>query len=150
MEDIDIAEYKKSLSELYEILKHLPIEARNKIPDEELKFYESNRDLNYQYIYDTSLSVNEQKLMDITIMLIANIYVNYWAENKEELQLRDKKILLQIEDDKRKLYNPDDLFKKNNNKVSKIDNNSKEIVVVEKKNIKNKIIIRIKKLICLT
>ena len=104
MEDIDIAEYKKSLSELYEILKHLPIEARNKIPDEELKFYESNRDLNYQYIYDTSLSVNEQKLMDITIMLIANIYVNYWAENKEELQLRDKKILLQIEDDKRKLY----------------------------------------------
>ena len=39
MEDIDIAEYKKSLSELYEILKHLPIEARNKIPDEELKFY---------------------------------------------------------------------------------------------------------------
>ena len=37
MEDIDIAEYKKSLSELYEILKHLPIEARNKIPDEELK-----------------------------------------------------------------------------------------------------------------
>ena len=112
MEDIDIAEYKKSLSELYEILKHLPIEARNKIPDEELKFYESNRDLNYQYIYDTSLSVNEQKLMDITIMLIANIYVNYWAENKEELQLRDKKILLQIEDDKRKLYNPDDLFKK--------------------------------------
>ena len=82
MEDIDIAEYKKSLSELYEILKHLPIEARNKIPDEELKFYESNRDLNYQYIYDTSLSVNEQKLMDITIMLIANIYVNYWAENE--------------------------------------------------------------------
>ena len=146
MEDIDIAEYKKSLSELYEILKHLPIEARNKIPDEELKFYESNRDLNYQYIYDTSLSVNEQKLMDITIMLIANIYVNYWAENKEELQLRDKKILLQIEDDKRKLYNPDDLFKKNNNKVSKIDNNSKEIVVVEKKNIINKIIIRIKTL----
>lgn len=150
MEDIDIAEYKKSLSELYEILKHLPIEARNKIPDEELEFYESNRDLNYQYIYDTSLSVNEQKLMDITIMLIANIYVNYWAENKEELQLRDKKILLQIEDDKRKLYNPDDLFKKNNNKVSKIDNNSKEIVVVEKKNIINKIIIRIKKLIGLT
>ena len=150
MEDIDIAEYKKSLSELYEILKHLPIEARNKIPDEELKFYESNRDLNYQYIYDTSLSVSEQKLMDITIMLIANIYVNYWAENKEELQLRDKKILLQIEDDKRKLYNPDDLFKKNNNKVSKIDNNSKEIVVVEKKNIINKIIIRIKKLIGLT
>ena len=88
--------------------------------------------------------------MDITIMLIANIYVNYWAENKEELQLRDKKILLQIEDDKRKLYNPDDLFKKNNNKVSKIDNNSKEIVVVEKKNIINKIIIRIKKLIGLT
>ena len=150
MEDIDIAEYKKSLSELYEILKHLPIEARNKIPDEELKFYESNRDLNYQYIYDTSLSVNEQKLMDITIMLIANIYVNYWAENKEELQLRDKKILLQIEDDKRKLYNPDDLFKKNNNKVSKIDNNSKEIVFVKKKNIINKIIIRIKKLIGLT
>ena len=88
--------------------------------------------------------------MDITIMLIANIYVNYWAENKEELQLRDKKILLQIEDDKRKLYNPDDLLKKNNNKVSKIDNNSKEIVVVEKKNIINKIIIRIKKLIGLT
>ena len=137
-------------TELYEILKHLPIEARNKIPDEELKFYESNRDLNYQYIYDTSLSVNEQKLMDITIMLIANIYVNYWAENKEELQLRDKKILLQIEDDKRKLYNHDALFKKNNNKVSKIDNNSKEIVVVEKKNIINKIIIRIKKLIGLT
>lgn len=28
MEDIDIAEYKKSLSELYEILKHLPIESK--------------------------------------------------------------------------------------------------------------------------
>ena len=29
--------------------------------------------------------------MDITIMLIANIYVNYWAENKEELQLVEVK-----------------------------------------------------------
>ena len=82
MAEIDIIEYRKSLSELCEILKHIPIEARNKIPDEELKFYENNRDFNYKYIYDQSRSLTEQKLMDMTIMLIANIYINYWAENK--------------------------------------------------------------------
>ena len=111
MAEIDIIEYRKSLSELCEILKHIPIEARNKIPDEELKFYENNRDFNYKYIYDQSRSLTEQKLMDMTIMLIANIYINYWAENKEKLQLRDKKILYQIEEQK-KIYNTNDLFKK--------------------------------------
>lgn len=141
MEDIDIAEYKKSLSELYEILKHLPIEARNKIPDEELKFYENNRDFNYKYIYDQSRSLTEQKLMDMTIMLIANIYINYWAENKEKLQLRDKKILYQIEEQK-KIYNTNDLFKKNKkNNEPKINvENCKELTVTKKENIINKII----------
>ena len=151
MTGVNIVEYKKSLSEVYELLKHIPMEARNKIPDEELKFYENSRDLNYEYIYDESLSLTDQKLMDITIMLMANIYVNYWAENKEALQLRDKKILSQIEEDKRKLYNPDDLFKKNKkHEEPKIDNTCKEIVVVKKENIINKIINKIKNLIGLT
>lgn len=140
MAEIDIIEYRKSLSELCEILKHIPIEARNKIPDEELKFYENNRDFNYKYIYDQSRSLTEQKLMDMTIMLIANIYINYWAENKEKLQLRDKKILYQIEEQK-KIYNTNDLFKKNKkNNEPKINvENCKELTVTKKENIIKKI-----------
>lgn len=151
MAEIDIIEYRKSLSELCEILKHIPIEARNKIPDEELKFYENNRDFNYKYIYDQSRSLTEQKLMDMTIMLIANIYINYWAENKEKLQLRDKKILYQIEEQK-KIYNTNDLFKKNKkNNEPKINvENCKELTVTKKENIINKIIKKIKGLINLT
>lgn len=151
MAEIDIIEYRKSLSELCEILKHIPIEARNKIPDEELKFYENNRDFNYKYIYDQSRSLTEQKLMDMTIMLIANIYINYWAENKEKLQLRDKKILYQIEEQK-KIYNTNDLFKKNKkNNEPKINvENCKELTVNKKENIINKIIKKIKGLINLT
>ena len=151
MAEIDIIEYRKSLSELCEILKHIPIEARNKIPYEELKFYENNRDFNYKYIYDQSRSLTEQKLMDMTIMLIANIYINYWAENKEKLQLRDKKILYQIEEQK-KIYNTNDLFKKNKkNNEPKINvENCKELTVTKKENIINKIIKKIKGLINLT
>ena len=84
-------------------------------------------------------------------MLIANIYINYWAENKEKLQLRDKKILYQIEEQK-KIYNTNDLFKKNKkNNEPKINvENCKELTVTKKENIINKIIKKIKGLINLT
>lgn len=147
MTELNISEYKKALSELVEILKHIPIEEKNKIPNEELKFYEENRDFKYKFIYDENLAIYEQSIMKITKMLIANIYIYYWAENKEELQQREKRLLNKIEEEKKVKYNIYDVFEKNKKRST---DNCKEMVVIKKESVIKRLINKIKRIIKLT
>ena len=44
--------YAKAYTEVIEILKHIPKEEYDKIPETEIQFYENNCDKNYKYVYD--------------------------------------------------------------------------------------------------
>lgn len=146
LENYTKEEYAKAYTELLEILKHISKENLNKIPKEKLDMYNLNKDNNYTYKYDEQLEFEEQNISQLTRILIANLYIEYWAEEDEKnaIKQKDKEELEQIEKEKREKYNPDNLFK--NEKSMK----RKEIVnisVIEKKNIFKRLYDKIKKLI---
>lgn len=139
-------EYAKAYTELLEILKHISKESLNKIPKEKLDMYNKNKDKNYTYKYDEQLEFEEQNILQLTRILIANLYIEYWAEEdeKNEIKQRDRKELEQIEKEKREKYNPDNLF---NNKKGIEKEEILNISVIENKNIFKKLLEKIKRLI---
>lgn len=142
-------DYTKAYTELLEILKYVSKSSLEKIPKENLEMYELNRDKNYNYEYNNNLEFEEQKMSKLTRILIANIYIQYWASEEERkvLKQRDKEELEKIEIEKRNMYNPDNLFA-NRRKIDNLE--EKNLVIVKKKNMIEKVLEKIKRILNLT
>lgn len=147
-------EYSRAYTELLEILKYIPDSSTQKIPKENIEMYELNKDKNYEYHYDNSLSFEEQNISHLTKILIANLYIDYWATDEERAIIKehDSKELEALEIEKNKQYNTDDIFanrkKKLEEKVQNIEETS--MIVIENTNIFKKIMEKIKKMLHLT
>lgn len=139
-------DYAKAYMELVEILKNVPREKLNKIPKELIYNYIKDMDKNHKYQYDVNLEFEEQETMHLTKILIANLYIQYWADDNERQQIkeRERKELYELELSKKEKYNLGNLFKKKDNQDIK---QSQELIIIEKKTILQKIIDKIKKLI---
>ena len=132
--------YAKAYKELLEIIKHFPLEEYNRIPKEKIKFYEENMDKNYNFTVNPNIDLSEQNISKETKALIVTLYEDCFATKeqkekiKEILELNQKK----AEQEKRKKYNPGDLFKNqkedvNNNEEEKSVESIKEVSLVEYK-----------------
>ena len=106
-------EYAMAYTEVIEILKYVPNEDVQKIPEEKLEFYKENMDKEYNYKLDFEKNFEEQEMSEITKAILANIFRDYWATpyQKERIEAKEKYDLYKIEEEKRKRYNPDDIFK---------------------------------------
>lgn len=146
-------EYAKAYTELLEILKYVSKSSFEKIPKENIEMYEKLKDNNYKYQYNTSLEIDEQNISHLTTILIANLYIKYWASEEERkyIEENDKRELEQIENEKKAIYNPDDLFIKNRKMESEQNNTETEeklsLTIVENKSILKKIIEKLKSII---
>ncbi len=142
-------DYAKAYTELLEVLKHISYSSLNKIPKEDLEMYNQNKDKNYKYEYNSKLEFEQQKMSRLTRILIANIYIQYWASEEERTKIKqmDRNELEQIEIEKRNMYNPDTLFS-NRKKQNKIETES--LVIIKKKNIFERIVEKIKQILNLT
>lgn len=131
--------YNKAYTEIIEILKYMPEESVNKIPKEMLNMFQIKMDKNYNFEIDITKSFNEQKLLNETKAILANISRDYWATpyQKERIIAKENYERKQLEEEKRKLYNPDDLFKNKTNNNILI---SKDNTYVKKENFFNKLI----------
>ena len=135
----------QAFSEVYDIINHLETKLYNKIPISFIEIIKENRDNTYQPQIDYSISINEQKLLKETRIILSLIYRDYICseEKREELKYKDmiegKK---QQEKDARE-YNYDEIFK--NRKEDQTINANNEIVVY-KENIFTKILKKIKSL----
>lgn len=108
--------YECSYVEVLEILKHIPKEEYDKIPKQLIEFFEEHKDKSYQYIYNAASSKTLRK----TDAIIVSLYKDYIATDNEKKQI-EKRLMENFEkseNEKRKQYNPDDLFKKNKIKVN--------------------------------
>lgn len=139
-------EYKKAHVELLEILKYVSQEDKNKIPKEYIEFCIEDRDPNYKFIYDTEKNFESQNIMQLTKILIANLYIKYWASAERKKEIKEVFIDEQLQDEKK--YNYDNLFKKIE-KQEVLENEEKDLVPI-KKNFFNKIIDIIRKTLKLT
>ena len=76
--------YAKAYTEVIEILKHIPKEEYDKIPETEIQFYENNCDKNYKYVYDENKTIKEQPISREANAVIISIYMNYFANEKQK------------------------------------------------------------------
>ena len=109
-----IGSYAKAYTEILEIINFMGDEYRSKTPPKLLKFFEENKDNNYIYkITEINESVT-QKFSKETLGLLTLLEYKYWASDSEKELL--KKSLIENErkyqEELRKKYNPDNLFKR--------------------------------------
>lgn len=141
--------YACCYKEVLTILCMLPEEDWNKIPKAKKDFYFECMDKNHKFEIDPSKPISELKVLRPTKAILANIFKNYLAipSEKQAILIKEKEESQKIEEEKRKKYNPNEIFKNINNKknISK-----KEVtlpVEVRKENFFEKIINRIKKIL---
>lgn len=122
----------KRLVEVEYILKKLDDEYIKKIPQEIWDYIEENKDKNYLFNYDENKTLVEQNLSIDTISILTYINMEYLLgeEQKKEMIEFLRKDEMIAEQEKAKLYNPDDLFK--NIKESKQQEKSLVEVRIEK------------------
>lgn len=125
-------EINKRLVEVECILKMLDNKYITKIPQEVWNYIDENKDKDYIFKYDNNRTLNEQNLNIDTISILTYINIEYLLEDDEKRELltllRNDEII--AEQDKRKKYNPDDLF--NNKKLESKEEVSLIEIKIEK------------------
>lgn len=113
--------YKQAFTEVLEVLKHTSKSIVEKIPENFINFLKDNKDDEYFTEIDFSKSNWEDDVKEETQAILALIYREYIVspEKKRELIRDEREEQKIIENEIRKKYNPDNLFK----------NERKEIIV---------------------
>lgn len=103
----------KAYVEVLEILKYIPIEEYNRIPDEIVENMKLNIDKEYKYTVTHFDNFQEQEMLKETETILAVIFRDYWAtkEQRKKILEKEKYDLNLLEEEKRELYNPDDIFR---------------------------------------
>lgn len=109
--------YPKAYKEVIEILNYVPRESVDKIPQTMIDTFKAKMDNEYDFKIDINKNFEEQNLLEETKAIFANIFRDYWATpyQKERIELKEKIDRENIEQEKRKQYNPDDIFKNRKN-----------------------------------
>ena len=108
--------YPKAYKEVIEILKYVPEESVNKIPQTMLDTFKTKMDKDYNFIVDINKTFEKQELLAETKAIFANIFRDYWATpyQKERIEAKEKYDRQKYEDEKKAKYNPNDIFIKRN------------------------------------
>ena len=118
-------DYARAYTEIIEILKYVPDEDVQKIPESEIEFYKKNMDNDYDYRLDMTKELEEQEISDITKAIFANIFRDYWATSnqKERIEEKEKHELEKLEEEKREKYNPNNIFKNKQEEILEVKSN---------------------------
>lgn len=138
-------QYMKSCTEVLDILKHISKQDYNKIPSEVIEALEEDKDSQYNFSYDVNKTLDEQNVSKQAKTIIGIFFRDYWAtpeQRKNIINIQNIK-RQEIDDEKRKLYNPEKIFE--NNKYNSEDNSSL-IEIKEERTFIQKLIAKIKSL----
>ena len=121
--------YPKAYKEVVEILKYVPKESIDKIPQTMIDTFKAKMDNTYIFSIDIDKSFEEQKLLEETKAILANIFRDYWATpyQKERIQAKER-----YDKEKCNKYNSD-IFKPKDNNNSKDTNNKINLPIEVKK-----------------
>ena len=120
--------YKKAFVELEAVLKCLNYDDYNKIPKNLINEIEQNKDKEYKYEYNETLEYYKWNFMPETKALLYNIFKNYLATEKQMEDLRKKELIEinKLEEEKKKKYNTENIFKNSELKNSQQEKKDKE------------------------
>ena len=76
-------EYANAYTEILDILKYISKEDYEKIPKTKIQMFEENSNKNYNFKYDVDKTLEEQNVSEITKMIIAILYRDYFATKEQ-------------------------------------------------------------------
>lgn len=129
-------EYRKSISEVLEILKHTRKKDVDKISPKFLEFLNRNALTEYEPHLDHSKRIKEMGLNDKTIAILSIIASKYWlsSEDKENFENRLKENEEKYQEELQQKYNTDNLFKnKNVEHIASIEDTFDNVAMIEYK-----------------
>ena len=127
--------YENAYAEVLEIIKYLPKEEREKIPQNEIEYFEKNK--NYNYIY----SFSDSKHLRKTDIILIYLYRKYIASADERNKINE--LLMINEKINSRQWKNQPIFKFKENST---DNDCKSLVVnKESTNVIIKMISKLKK-----
>lgn len=140
--------YAKAYTEVLEILRYIPARDYVKIPQEKILEFEINKDPNYKFSYDKEEVLEKQNILKETKIILAILFKDYFATSVQKAKLR--KILSYneavLEEEKKKKYSYDNIFKESDKK--QFENNNNDVMIVEyKENLFTKILNKFKSLL---
>jgi len=122
--------YSIAMCETLRYLKGINQDDLNKIPSKFIKFLNDNSSKNYKCDFDYNKPLKELKISEEARGIIAMICLNYWCitdEQKEKFKSHLTKNELKFQEEMRRKYNPDNLFK------NKVEKNAVDTVKIEHK-----------------
>lgn len=91
-------QYANAYTEVLDILKHISKEDYEKISKSKIKVFEENCNKNYNFTYDENKTLDEQNVSEITKVIIAILFRDYWATKeqryiiiKKQQEIKDQK-----------------------------------------------------------
>ena len=114
--------YSKAASEVLAILKNTPKKDVKKISPKFIEFLKENSCKTYMPYFDPTKEIRELDLMIETQTLLSIIYLNYWANDEQKVFFKKKmhENELKYQEEQRKKYDPNNIFKKEKNKIYKL------------------------------
>lgn len=127
--------YACAYREVIEILKYTNKDDVNKIPSDKILLWRDNMKEDYNFEIDEEKPLSEQNISKEARAILANIFKQYWATDyqKERIEAKEKYDMEQMEKEKYEKYNPDDIFKNRKQELSKDENISNTVAMVEYK-----------------
>lgn len=144
-------ELSQRLVEVECVLNKMNEQNIKKIPQEFWEFLNKNKDINYNFKYDDSKCITENNLHIDTISLLTYINMNFLLDDeakKEMISLLNEDEII-AEEQRRKQYNPDSIFK---NRIDKhIEQTSENVNMIEyKESVFQKIISKLRNFLHIT
>ena len=132
--------YANAYKEVLVILDNLIKEDYDKIPKEYIEFLTANCNNDYEFYYDNSKTFEEQELLNDTKYILFGLFEKFGATElqKEKIKNFKKNYYNKLEEEKRNLYNSENIFKEK--KVEKNENINLVIKENKKENFINKIL----------
>lgn len=115
-----VQERKEAYVEVLEILRHMDKTQVSKIPLELREFFERNASKEYKFHIDANIPLEEYKLKENTINILAMLNLNYWCnddEHKQELLRKYHNNDLKKQENLKNRYSTDNLFKKDSKNI---------------------------------
>lgn len=113
---------RQAYSEIDEFLELLSDEQKKKIPKKIRERFKEEKDHNYKKGINPKVPIKDQNLKEETLAIIALLNLQYWCEDEDEKQ-RLKEIYarneIKYQEQLRKQFNPEELFKKKTQTIKK-------------------------------
>ncbi len=124
--------YKNAYKEVLEIIKYLPPKDFYKIPKEKIEYLKRNQNEDYDFNFDVSIPLEEQRISREANAIILNLFNDYFISDKQKEKFL--KILdineNEYKEKQRENYNPNNIFnnsEKSDNEKSDSENLSNKV-----------------------